>query len=205
MRLGEIRARRRAAQRRSRYVGSGEALSGMRIAILVDHGFERVELLEPQRVLEEHGASTDIVSSATRLVWSWTEHGRGEVFWVDVPLQNADPDRYDCLLLPGGVLSSDALRTRPQALGLVKAFFDAGKPVAAICHGPSILINAGVVAGRTLTSCRATAIDLANAGAVWRDEPAVVEGALVTGRAIPDIPAFTRAMLGTFLPAGQET
>ena len=173
-------------------------LSGKRVAILVTNGFEQVELTGPKAALEKAGAETEIVSPAGEKVKGWDTSDWGKTFRVDVPLKKAKADDYDALLLPGGVMNPDKLRLEPKAIQFVREFFDAGKPVAAICHGPWTLIEAGVVEGRRLTSWPSLKTDLQNAGADWVDEQVVVDNGLVTSRKPADIPAFNRKMLEEF-------
>ena len=173
-------------------------LNNKTIAILVADGFEQSELLEPQKALEQAGARTQIVSPAEGQVKGWNESDWGQTVPVDIPLQQANPDDYDALLLPGGVMNPDKLRVNPQAIAFVKAFFEAGKPDAAICHGPWSLIEADVVRGRTLTSWPAIQTDVKNAGGNWVDETVVVDNGLVTSRKPADIPAFNRKMIEEF-------
>src|SRR5690554_2884729 len=127
-------------------------LNGKKVAILVSDGFEQVEMTEPRRALEEAGAGTDLIAPSPGKVRGWQHDHWGDSFRVDVPLDQASAEDYDALILPGGVMNPDNLRQDQQALAFVRAFFDAGKPVASICHGPWTLIDAGVVRGRTLTS-----------------------------------------------------
>ncbi len=174
------------------------ALDKIKVAILVTDGFEQVELTEPRDVLNHQGATTHIVSPQKDSVKGWNHNEWGETFKVDVPLDSARPEFYDALLLPGGVMNPDLLRVDKQAVEFVKAFFDAGKPVAAICHGPQMLIEAGVVEGRKLTSFPSLQTDLKNAGANWVDEEVVVEDGLVTSRKPDDLPAFNKAMVQEF-------
>ncbi|HZS09983.1 MAG TPA: type 1 glutamine amidotransferase domain-containing protein [Blastocatellia bacterium] len=175
-----------------------QKLSGKKVAILVADGFEQVELTEPKKALEQAGAQTAIVSPASGQVKGWKHTEWGDTFPVDVPLAQARVDDYDALVLPGGVMNPDKLRRNQQALQLVRAFFDAGKPVAAICHGPWTLIDAGIVKGRKLTSYESIQTDLKNAGARWVDEEVVVDNGLVTSRKPDDIPAFNRKMIEEF-------
>ncbi len=175
-----------------------QQLDGQKVAILVADGFEQVELTEPKRALEQAGAQTQIVSPAKGQVKGWQHTEWGDRFPVDVPLENANPTEYTALLLPGGVMNPDKLRRNPKALQFVKAFFDAGKPVAAICHGPWTLIDAGVVRGRTITSYESIQTDLKNAGANWVDQEVVVDNGLVSSRKPDDIPAFNRKMIEEF-------
>ena len=173
-------------------------LEGTRVAILVAEGFEQVELTDPKKALEEAGAQTQIVSPAKGQVQGWKHFDKADRFPVDVPLDSADPDQFDALLLPGGVVSPDQLRMLPKAVSFVRAFFDAGKPVAAICHGPWTLIEAGVVRGRTMTSWPSLRTDLSNAQATWVDREVVTDNGLVTSRKPDDIPAFNRKMIEEF-------
>jgi protease I len=173
-------------------------LAGKTIAILVADGFEQSELVEPKRALEEAGAETLIVSPTGVQVKGWKHTEWGDRFPVDVTLDDADADDYDGLLLPGGVMNPDRLRVLPEAQAFVRGFFEAGKPVAAICHAPWTLIDAGVVEGRTLTSYPSVRTDLVNAGAHWVDSEVVVDNGLVTSRKPDDIPAFSRKMIEEF-------
>lgn len=173
-------------------------LEGKKVAILVADGFEQVEMTEPRRALEDAGAQTQLVSPAQGKVKGWQHTEWGDQFPVDVPLAQAEAGNYDALLLPGGVMNPDHLRRNQQALQFVKAFFDAGKPVAAICHGPWTLIDAGVVRGRKMTSYETIQTDLKNAGAQWVDQEVVTDRGLVTSRQPDDIPAFNQKMIEEF-------
>ena len=178
-----------------------ERLNGKKIAILVADGFEQVELSEPRKALDDAGAQTRIVSPAQGKVKGWNHTQWGDELPVDLPLGRARADEFDGLLLPGGVMNPDHLRRNPEAQRFVKAFFDAGKPVAAICHGPWTLIDAGVARGRKMTSYESIQTDLKNAGVEWTDQEVVVDGNLVTSRKPDDIPAFNRAMVELFAKA----
>ena len=173
-------------------------LEGKRVAILVADGFEQVELTGPKEALEGAGAETQIVSPIEEEVAGWNHYDAGDLFTVDVQLSEADAAEFDALLLPGGVANPDQLRMNPEAVAFVKAFFDAGKPVAAICHGPWTLIEAGAVKGRTMTSWPSIKTDLINAGAEWVDEQVVTDNGLVTSRKPDDIPAFNEKMIEEF-------
>jgi protease I len=175
-----------------------EDLKGLRVAILVADGFEQVELTEPKKALEEVGAETQIVSPVKGEVQGWNHFDKGDSFAVDVPLQHADPQNYDALLLPGGVANPDQLRMIPEAVSFIKRFFEAGKPVAAICHGSWPLIDAGVVRGRKITSWPSLKADLRNAGADWVDQEVITDNGLVTSRKPDDIPAFNRKIIEEF-------
>lgn len=173
-------------------------LDGKKVAILVADGFEQVEMTEPRKALEDAGAGTDLISPASGKVKGWQHTKWGDEFPVDVPVDQATPDDYDALVLPGGVMNPDKLRMNDKAVHFVRAFFDAGKPVAAICHGPWTLIEAGVVRGRTVTSWPSLQTDLRNAGANWVDREVVTDSGLVTSRKPDDLPAFNRKMIEEF-------
>lgn len=178
-----------------------QGLNGLKVAILVTDGFEQVELTEPRKALDQAGADTRIVSPKDSEVRGWNFTDWGQKLPVDLKLDQARPEMFDALLLPGGVINPDKLRMEPKAVAFVKAFFDAGKPVAAICHGPWTIIEAGQAHGRKMTSWPSLKTDLRNAGAEWVDQEAVVDGKLVTSRKPDDIPAFTREMLRLFAAA----
>ncbi|MGH8317383.1 MAG: type 1 glutamine amidotransferase domain-containing protein [Steroidobacteraceae bacterium] len=173
-------------------------LKDKHVAILVAEGFEQVELTGPRKALDQAGAQTLIVSPAGKEVQGWKHFEKADKFKVDVALESADAEDFDALLLPGGVANPDQLRANPRAVAFVRAFFDSGKPVAAICHGPWTLIDAGVVEGRRITSWPSLRADLSNAGAEWVDEEVVVDGGLVSSRKPQDIPAFNREMIALF-------
>lgn len=175
-----------------------EDLSGKRVAILVTNGFEEVELTEPRKALDLAGAVTQIVSPSDETVRAWSFINWGDEYPVDQALDQAKPDEFDALLLPGGVLSPDKLRIEPKAISFVKAFVDAGKPIAAICHGPWTLIEAGATRGRQMTSYPSLKSDLVNAGAKWVNQEVVVDNRLVTSRNPDDIPAFIEKMIEEF-------
>ena len=176
-------------------------LKGLKVAILVTDGFEQVEMTEPRQALEDAGAETQIVSPKDSHVKAWKFTEWGDQFSVGRPLSSARPDHYDALLLPGGVINPDTLRTIPAAVAFVTAFFAKGKPVASICHGPWTILEAGAARGRRLTSWPSLRTDLRNAGADWVDEEVVVDGNLVTSRKPDDIPAFNREMIKLFAGA----
>jgi protease I len=173
-------------------------LDGIKVAILSANGFEQSELFEPKRALEEAGARTYVVSPEEGEVKGWNHTDWGESVAVDVPLSRANGADYDALVLPGGVMNPDKLRTDERALEFVRSFFEAGKPVGAICHGPWTLINAGVIEGRTITSYHTIRKDLENAGAVWTDDEVVVDNGLVTSRQPGDLPAFNQKLIEEF-------
>ena len=176
----------------------GKKLEGKKVAIVVTDGFEQVELTSPKEALEREGAICEIVSPREGKVKGWQHVEWGDELPVDVPLAQASADDYDALVLPGGVMSPDKLRVLPEMRKLVKSFFDAGKPVAAICHGPWSLIDAGVIEGRKVTSWPTLETDLVNAGAEWVDEEVVVDDGLVTSRKPDDLPAFNAKMIEEF-------
>jgi protease I len=180
-------------------------LKGKKVAILVADGFEQVELTEPKKALEEAGAMTHIVSPNKGQVKGWNYTEWGDKFPVDAALDKADPEDYDALLLPGGVMNPDKLRRNEHALRFVRAFFNSDKPVAAICHGPWTLIDAGVVKGRRLTSYESIQTDLKNAGAEWVNEESVVDRGLVTSRKPDDIPVFNRKMIEEFAEGARQS
>jgi protease I len=175
-----------------------QQLQGKKVAILVENGFEQEELTRPQQALEEAGARTQIVSPAGRKVKAWDHTDWGKELNVDVPLDEARVEAFDALLLPGGVMNPDKLRRNPDAQEFVRGFFLVGKPVAAICHAPWTLIDAGVAEGRKMTSYKSLQIDLENAGANWVNQEVVVDQGLVTSRKPDDIPAFNRKMIEEF-------
>src|SRR5579864_1505506 len=181
-------------------------LSGKRIAILIEDGFEQVELTGPKEALDNAGADTMIVSPRPNVVRGWQHTQWGDEFTVDLQLYRASQDGFDGLLLPGGVISPDRLRMNPMAVAFVRSFIDARKPIAAICHGPWTLIEADAVKGKRMTSWPSLKTDLKNAGADWVDEQVVRDGDLVTSRTPDDIPAFNNAIIQEFsaVPAGRR-
>jgi protease I len=170
-------------------------LTGKKVAILAAHGFEQVELTEPRKAIEAAGAQTHIVSPADGRVKGWQKDHWGDELDVDVPLDQASADDYDALVIPGGQMNPDNLRADEKAVSFVRAFVDAGKPVAAICHGPWVLVEADAVRGRRMTSYSSIKTDLRNAGADWVDEEVVVDEGIVTSRNPDDIPAFNRKVI----------
>ena len=176
----------------------GIELRNKRVAALVENGFEQSELVEPKKALEQAGAKVDIVSPQKDKVKGWQHTKWADELTVDRPLDEARPDEYDALLLPGGVMNPDKLRWNEKAVQFVKAFVDSGKPIAAICHGPWTLIEAGGVRGRKLTSWPSLQTDLRNAGANWVDQECVTDNGLVTSRKPDDIPAFNKKMIEEF-------
>lgn len=172
-----------------------DKLDGKRVAILTHNGFEESELTSPREALREAGAEVDVVSSAGDRVRGWQHDKWGSYITVDVALADAETDSYDALVLPGGVMNPDHMRRDEDTLAFVRSFFEAGKPVAAICHGPWTLIDAGVVKGRRMTSYHTIQTDLKNAGAEWVDEEVVVDQGLVTSRKPDDLEAFNAKVI----------
>ncbi len=170
-------------------------LQGKKVAVLATDGFEQVELLEPRKALENEGAEAIVISPMKDKIRGWNKTEWGQDVKVDLLLDSANPSDYDALLLPGGVMNPDKLRTNPKAVQFVKSFFDNGKPVAAICHGPWTMVEAGVVRGRTLTSWPSLQTDIRNAGGTWVDQEVVTDNGLVTSRKPDDLPAFNKKMI----------
>jgi len=170
-------------------------LSGKRVAVLVSHGFEQVEMTSPRDALIKAGAIVEIVSPERGAVKGWKHTDWGESFTVDRPLETVEADDYDALVLPGGQMNPDTLRANPQAVKLVRAFAAAHKPIAAICHAPWLLVEAGLVHGLRATSYASIRTDLINAGAHWQDAEVVEDRGIVTSRNPDDLPAFNRAMV----------
>jgi protease I len=176
-----------------------KSLTGKNIAILSTNGVEQAELTEPREALEIAGARTELVSPAkTAKIQAVIYHERGEKFAFDIPLDLADPEDYDALVLPGGVANPDELRLNPKAVKFVRAFFESDKPIAAICHGPWMLVEADIARGHTLTSWPSLKTDIRNAGGNWIDQDVVQDGLLTTSRKPDDLPAFIREMLKSF-------
>jgi protease I len=176
----------------------GDKLAGKKVAILAADGFEEVELTKPKKALEDVGAKTSVVSINSGKIQGMKHADKGEAVAVDQTLAEAKPQDFDALLIPGGLMNPDALRSNEDALEFVRHFFREGKPVAAICHAPWVLIDAGVVRGRTLTSWPAIKTDVRNAGGNWVDHEVVVDNGLVTSRKPDDIPAFNEKMIEEF-------
>ncbi|REL33294.1 type 1 glutamine amidotransferase [Rhodohalobacter sp. SW132] len=168
------------------------------IAILATDGFEESELSEPRNALKDAGMIAHIVSPKQDQIRAWKHTEWSSEYKVDVPLDEADTENYDALLLPGGVLNPDQLRTEEKAIQFIRDFIESDKPVAAICHGPQLLIEADVVDGLKMTSYHAIKTDLKNAGANWVDEEVVIDRNIITSRNPDDIPAFNKAMIHEF-------
>ena len=165
-------------------------LQNKKIAILATDGFEKSELFEPFNAVKEQGAEVDIVSIKEGEIKSWDDKNWGKTIKVDKLVENADASNYDALILPGGVINPDTLRVNEDALNFIRDFFSQGKPVAAICHAPWLLISADVIEGREVTSYHSIKTDVINAGAHWKDQEVVVDAGLVTSRNPKDLPAF---------------
>lgn len=173
-------------------------LTNCRVAILATDGFEKSELFEPKKALEKEGATCLIISLKTGSIKSWSNGNWSDAIDVDQAVNNTNPEDFDVLLIPGGVMNPDKLRNDEDAIEFVKSFVIAGKPIASICHGPQVLINAGAVSGRHLTSYASIRLDLENAGAEWEDRVVVSDRGLITSRSPKDIPAFNEKMIEEF-------
>jgi len=173
-------------------------LEGKKVAILVADGFEQVEMTKPRDALDEAGAETKIVSPKSGQIQGMHHADKGDKFEVDLTLDQARPEDFDAILIPGGLMNPDQLRGTPEALDFVRHFFEEGKPAAVICHGPWVLVDAGLVRGRTLTSWPNIKTDIRNAGGNWIDQEVVVDNGLVTSRKPEDIPAFNKKMIEEF-------
>jgi protease I len=179
-------------------------LDGKKVAILVTDGFEQVELTKPREALDQAGAETKIVSLKSGKIQGMNHADKGDKFDVDQTLDEVRPEEFDALMIPGGLMNPDTLRSSDDALEFTRHFFREGKPVAAICHGPWVLIDAGVVRGRMLTSWPAIKTDVKNAGGKWINEEVVVDNGLVTSRKTDDIPAFNKKMIEEFCEGRHE-
>jgi protease I len=177
-------------------------LNSFRVAMLATDGFEERELTEPKQALERAGARVDVIAPKRGDIQAFRHHDKSSTVPVDRTLDEARPEEYDAVMLPGGALNADALRVEPKAKRFLRAMWEAGRPFAVICHAPWELVSAGLAEGRRLTSYHTIQDDLKNAGADWRDEEVVVDGQLVTSRQPDDIPAFNREMLRVFAEAG---
>ena len=175
---------------------SASDLHGRRIAVLATDGFEQSELIEPRRLLEAAGAEVAVIApDSAKEIRGWKAGDWADSVKVDLSLAKAHAEDFDALVLPGGVINPDKLRLRDEAIAFIRGFGEAGKPVAAICHGPWTLIDAGLVMGRKVTSWPSLRHDLENAGAQWQDKAVVADGPLITSRRPDDIPAFTQALI----------
>ncbi len=181
-----------------------DELRGFRIAILAENGFEQVELTEPRKAFDDAGAMTLVVSPRRGKIRGWKLTEWGDEIPVDIALDSAQVEEFDALMLPGGVMNPDKLRMNLAAVEFVRNFVAAGKPVAAICHGPWMLVEADVVDGLTLTSWPSLKTDIRNAGGIWVDRDAVRDSNVVTSRKPDDIPAFNRAAIAMFAEAARQ-
>lgn len=182
----------------------GTKLEGKRIAVVATDGVEHVELVEPKKALEAEGAECDVIAPKEGFIRAWNHVEWADDIEVDRSVSDADASDYDALVLPGGVMNPDKLRLVPEVVAFVRAMFDAGKPIGAICHGPWTLIEAGVVEGRTLTSWPSLETDLVNAGADWVDREVVVDKGLVTSRKPDDLPAFSEKLIEEIVEGPDE-
>jgi protease I len=179
-------------------------LDGCKIAILVTDGFEQVEMTEPRQALEQAGAQTVLIAPGKNEVQGMNHDQQGNKFPVDQDLESTKSGEFHALLLPGGVANPDKLRTIPRAVGFAKEFAMAGKPIAAICHGPWLLVEAGLVSNRRLTSWPSLATDIRNAGGYWEDKEVIVDNGLITSRKPDDIPTFNREIIEHFSEAMRQ-
>lgn len=179
-------------------------LTNCRVAILATDGFEKSELFEPKKALEKAGATCLIISLKSGEIKAWEKGNWAGSIDVDQTVANVKPEDFDALLLPGGVMNPDKLRNDEDAVEFVRSFVTTGKPIASICHGPQILINAYAVKGRTMTSYPSIRLDLENAGAEWEDSEVVVDDGLVTSRKPEDLPAFNKQMIAVFLEGARS-
>jgi protease I len=177
------------------------ALSGLKVAVIVEQGFEQSELLEPRKALEAAGAEVEVISPVEGRVTGWDDEQWGDEVSVDLPLTQAHPREYDALLLAGGLINPDRLRTNERAVQFIRTFDTLRRPIAAICHAAWMLIEADIVRGKRLTSAPSIKTDLRNAGAIWVDSDVVEDRGLVTSRRTDDIPAFIQKMIEVFASA----
>jgi protease I len=182
-----------------------KSLNGRKIAILATNGFEQSELQKPKQLLEEAGATTIVIAPDDKpSITGWNHTDWGQEVKVDLPLSKARAGDYDALVLPGGVINPDKLRLHEEAIDFIREFGESGRPLAAICHGPWTLINAGLVDGKQITSWPSLRVDLENAGAQWEDAEVVEDGNLITSRKPDDIPVFTNALIHALEHRAQE-
>ena len=170
-------------------------LKGKKVAILTESGFEEVELTSPKKALEDAGARVEIVSPQKEKVKAWAHDHWSIELPVDVNVEEADPNDYDALMIPGGVLNPDKMRMNDKCVEFAQHFLQEGKPVAAICHGPQLLIETGMLEGRNMTSYPSVKTDMINAGAIWADREVIVDNGLVTSRSPKDLEAFNKKMI----------
>lgn len=180
-------------------------LEGLRVAILATNGVEQPELTEPRKALDEAGAKTKLISLKPGKIYAFKHHDKGDQFNVDLTLDEANPEDFDAVLLPGGALNADTIRVEERAQKFVKSADQSGKPIAVICHAPWLLVSAGLVRGRHMTSYHTIQDDMRNAGANWVDQQVVRDRNWVSSRQPSDIPAFNREMISLFAESGGET
>jgi len=171
------------------------SLTGKKVAIITENGFEEVELTSPKKALQDAGATVHIVSPQKGKVKAWDHDHWSIELPVDVNIDDADPNDYDALVVPGGVMNPDKMRLNEDCVDFAKEFLKSGKPVAAICHGPQLLIETGLLQGRNMTSYPSIRTDLENAGVIWEDKEVIVDHGLVTSRSPKDLEAFNKKML----------
>jgi len=184
---------------------SDQSLAGMRVAILATDDFEQVELTEPRKALDEAGARTTLIAPKSGKIQGMKHDEKADPFDVDMMLDHANPEEFDAVLLPGGALNADALRVNNEAQEFVRYMDDSGRPIAVICHGPWLLVSAGLVDGRTLTSYHTIQDDIRNAGGQWLDKEVVRDQNWVSSRRPSDIPAFNREMIRLFVEHRTKT
>lgn len=189
------RTKRRTISSKSNSKKNGHSLEGKKIAILLCDGFEEIEMTNPRKALTKAGADTFLIAPKSKKVKGWRHDHWGKTFKVDVKLENAKPNKYDGVLLPGGVMNPDKLRSNKKAVKFIKYFMNSKKPVAAICHGPWTLIETGKLKGLKLTSYHSIKTDLKNAGATWKNKKVVTDKNLTTSRSPKDLPAFNKAIV----------
>jgi protease I len=170
-------------------------LKGKKVAIITENGFEEIELTSPKKALEDAGAEVKIVSPQNSKVKAWAHDHWSIELPVDVHIENADPNDYDALMIPGGVLNPDKMRLNDKCVEFAQHFLQEGKPVAAICHGPQLLIETGMLEGRNMTSYPSIRTDIVNAGALWSDREVIVDNGLITSRSPEDLEAFNKKMI----------
>ncbi len=182
-----------------------QTLSGIKVAVLTTDGVEQVELLEPKKALEEAGARVTVISPKGGKVQGFTHHDKADIIPVDMELNSANPDEFDAVLLPGGVINADALRIEKKAQEFVRKIDQHGKPVFVICHGPWLLVSAGFTKGRKLTSWPTLQDDIRNAGGLWEDREVLVDKNWISSRKPDDIPAFNREIIRVLSEVGQKS
>ena len=179
-------------------------LKGKKIAILATDGFEQAELIEPRKALNNAGAATVVIAPKSGEIKGWNKKDWGQAVRVDMTLVDANPNDFDALVLPGGVMNPDHLRMDPAAVNFVRQFVSTGKTVAAICHGPWTLVEADALRGRTVTSWPSLKTDIKNAGATWVDQAVVTDGQFIFSRKPDDIPAFNKAVIESVAKGARE-